>query len=71
MAMCVFCSTLLHFVFADGLGINPIDFGLLCLSLCGHMTRLTLWRRTMMTVFVANFVATTNLVIYLCVALAT
>ena len=28
-AMCVFCSTLLSFAFADRLGINPMDLGLM------------------------------------------
>ena len=33
MAMCVFCSTLLNFVFAGRLGINTMDLGLMCVSL--------------------------------------
>ena len=33
MAMCVFCSTLLGFAFADTLGINPMDLGLMCQSI--------------------------------------
>ena len=70
MAMCVFCSTLLSFVFAGKLGISPMDLGLMCLSLCGHNRRQPLRRRKMMMVFVANCVATV-LVIYLSVALAT
>ena len=70
MAMCVFCSTLLGFVFAGRLGINPMDLGLMCLSLLGHRRRQPLRRRKMMMVFVANCVATV-LVIYLSVALAT
>ena len=70
MAMCVFCSTLLSIAFADKLGINPMDLGLRCLSLYGHRRRQPLRRRKMMTVFVANCVATV-LVIYPSVALAT
>ena len=70
MAMCVFCSTLLSFVFTGRLGINPMDLGLMCQSLCGHRRRQPLRRRKMMMVFVANCVATV-LVIYLSVALAT
>ena len=58
MAMCIFCSTLLSFVFAGRLGINPMDLGLMCLSLCGHSRRQPLRRRKMMMVFVANCVAT-------------
>ena len=69
-AMCAFCSTLLSFVFAGRLGINPMDLGLMCLSLCGHRRRQPLTRRKMMMGFVANCVATV-LVIYLSVALAT
>ena len=69
-AMCIFCSTLLSFAFADGLGISPMDLGLMCLSVYGHKRRQPLRRRKMMTVFVANCVATV-LVIYLSVALAT
>ena len=69
MAMCVFCSTLLRFVFAGRLGINPMDLGLMCLSLCGHRRRQPL-RRKIMMVFIANCVATV-LVIYPSVALAT
>ena len=38
-AMCVFCSTLLSFAFADRLGINPMDLGLMCQSLYGHRRR--------------------------------
>jgi hypothetical protein len=68
--MYVFCSTLLSFVFAGRLGINPMDLGLKCLSLCGHRRRQPLRYRKMMMVFVANCVATV-LVIYLSVALAT
>ena len=64
MAMCVFCSTLLNFVFASTLGISLVALGLMCLSLCGQR-RQPLRRRKMMTVFVANCV------IYLSVALAT
>ena len=30
MAMCIFCSTLLSFAFADRLGINPMDLGVMC-----------------------------------------
>ena len=70
MAMYVFCSTLLSFVFAGKLGINPMDLGLMCLSLCGLRRRQPLRRRKMMMVFVANCVATV-LVIYPSVALAT
>ena len=70
MAMCVFCSTLLSFVFAGRLGINPMDLGLMCLSFCGLRRRQQLRRRKMMMVFAANCVATI-LVIYPCVALAT
>ena len=69
MAMCVFCSTLLSFVFAGKLGINPMDLGLMCLSLCGPRRRQPLRRRKMMMVFVANCVATV-LLIYRSVALA-
>ena len=70
-AMCVFCSTLLSFAFADRLGIHPMDLGLMCLSLYGHRRRQPLRRRKMMmTVFVADCVATV-LVIYPSVALAT
>ena len=58
MAMCVFCSTLLSFAFADRLGINPMDLRLMCQSVYGHRRRQPLWRRKMMTVFVANYVAT-------------
>ena len=68
-AMCVFCSTLLSFAFADRLGINPMDLGLMCPSLYGHKRRQPLQRRKMMTVFVANCVATV-LVIYPSVAFA-
>ena len=68
--MCIFCSTLLSFVFAGRLGINPMDLGLMCPSLCGHRRRQPLRRRKMMMVFVANCVATV-LVIYPSVALAT
>ena len=68
--MCVFCSTLLSFVFAGKLGISPMDLGLMCLSLCGHKRRVPLRRRKMMTLFVANCVATI-LVMHLSVALAT
>ena len=70
MAMCAFCSTLFGFVFASRLGINPMDLGLMCLSLCGHRRGQPLRRRKMMMVFVANCVATI-LVIYRSVALAT
>ena len=70
MAMCVFCSTLLSFAFADRLGINPMDLGLMYQSLYGHKRRQPLQRRKMMTVFVANCVAIV-LVICLSVALAT
>ena len=70
MAMCVFCSTLLSFAFAGRLGINPMDLGLMCQSLYGHRRRQPLQRRKIMTVFVANSVATV-LVIYPRVALAT
>ena len=70
MAMCVFCSILLSFAFADRLGINPMDLGLMCHSLYGRRRRQPLYRRKMMTVFVANCVATV-LVIYPSVALAT
>ena len=69
-AMCVFCSTLLSFAFANRLGINPMDLGLMCQSLYGHRRRQPLQRRKMMTVFVANCVATV-LVIYPSVAFAT
>ena len=69
-AICVFCSTLLSFVFAGRLGINHVDLGLMCLSLCGHGRRQPLRRRKMMMVFVANCVATV-LVMYVSVALAT
>ena len=68
--MCVFCSTLLSFVFACKLGINPMDLGLMCLSLCGHRRRQPWRRRKMMMLFVANCVAIV-LVIYPSVALAT
>ena len=68
--MCVFCSTLLNFVFACILGISPMDLGLMCLSLCWHTKKQPLRKKKMMTVFVANCVATV-LVIYLSVALAT
>ena len=70
MAMCVFCSTLIGFAFADRLGINPMDFGLMCQGLYGHRRRQPWQRRKMMTVFVANCVAPV-LVIYLSLALAT
>ena len=70
IAMCVFCPNLLSFVFAGRLGINPMDLGLMCLSLCGLRRRQPLRRRKMMMVFVANCVATV-LVIYPSVALAT
>ena len=70
MAMCVYLSTLLSFVFACRLGINPMDFGLMCLSLCGQRRRQPLRRRKTMMVFVANCVATV-LEIYPSVALAT
>ena len=70
MAMYVFCSTLLNFVFASRLCISPMALGLMCLSLCGHRRRQPLRRRKMVTVFVASCVATV-LVIYLSVALAT
>ena len=56
--MCVFCSTLLSFAFAGRLGINPMDRGLMCQSLYGHKRRQPSQRRKMMTVFVANCVAT-------------
>ena len=69
-AMCVFCSTLLSFAFADRLGINPMDFGLMCLSVYGHRRRQPFRRRKMMTVFVANCLATV-LVTYPTVAHAT
>ena len=62
-AMCVFCSTLLSVAFTNRLGINPMDLGLMCLSLYGQGRRQTLRRRKMMTGFVANGVATV-LVIY-------
>ena len=65
-----FCSTLLSFAFTDRLGINPMDPGLICLSVYGHRRRQPLRKRKMMTVFVANCVATV-LVIYPSVALAT
>ena len=68
MAMCVFCSTLLSFVFVGRLGINPMDLGFMCLSLCGLRRRQPLRRRKMMVVFVANCVATV-LVIYRSLAL--
>ena len=68
--MCVFCTTLLSFAFADRLGMNPMDLGLMCLSLYGHRRRQPLRRKKMMTVFDANCVATV-LVIYPSVALAT
>ena len=70
MAMCVFCFTLLSFAFADKLGINPLDLGLMCQSLYGRRRRQPLYWKKMMTVFVANSVATV-LVIYPSVALAT
>ena len=70
MAMWVFCSTSLSFVFAGRLGINLMDLGLMCLSLCGQRRRQPLRRRKMMMVFVANCVATI-LVIYPSAALAT
>ena len=68
--MCVFCSTLLSFAFADKLGINPMDLGLMCHIRYGHRRGQPLQRRKMMTVFVANCVATV-LVIYRSVALVT
>ena len=68
MAMCVFCSTLLSFIFAGRRGINPMDLGLMYLSLCEHRRRQPLRKRKMMMVFVANCVATID-VIYLSVAL--
>ena len=68
MAMCEFFSTLLSFAFAGRSSINPMDLGLM--SLYGHKRRQPLQRRKMMTVFVANCVATA-LVIYPSVALAT
>ena len=49
--------------------ICPMDLGLMYLSVCGHR-RLPRRRRKMMTVFVANCVATV-LVIYPSVPLAT
>ena len=61
--MCVFCSTVLNFLFAGRLGINPMDLGLMCPSMCGLRRRQPLRRRKMMVVFVANCVATV-LVIY-------
>ena len=70
MAICVFFSTLLNFLFAGRLGISRMDLGLMCLSLCGHRRRVPLRWRKMMTVSVANCVATI-LVIYLIEALAT
>ena len=70
MAICVFCSTLLNFVFTGRLSFSPMAFGLMCPSLCGQRRRQQLMRRKMMTLFVANCVATI-LVIYLSVALAT
>ena len=68
--MCIFCPASLSFAFASRLGINPMDLGLMCQSLCGHKRRQPLQRRKMMTVFVANCVATV-LVIDPSVALAT
>ena len=56
MAMCVFCSTLLNYIFVGRLGISPMDLGLMCLSLCGHRRRQPLRRRKTITVFVANSV---------------
>ena len=70
MAMCIFYSTVLSFVFAGGLGINPMDLGLMCLSPCGQRRRQPFRRRKMMMVFVASCVATV-LVICPSVALAT
>ena len=70
MAVCVFCSTLLRFVLASKLGINLMDLGLMCLSLCGHRRRQPWRRRKMMMVFVANCVATV-MVIHPSVAHAT
>ena len=70
MATCVFYTTLLNFVFAGKLGISRMDLGLVCRSLCGHRRRQPLRSKTMMTVLVANSVATV-MVIYLSVALAT
>ena len=70
MAMCVFCSTSLNFAFAGRSGISPMALGLMCPSLYGHRRRQPLRRRKMMTVSVANCVATV-LVIYPSVALAT
>ena len=67
--MWVFCCTLLSFVFTGRLDINPMDLGLMCLSLCGHRKKQPLRRRKMMMVFVANTVATV-LVIYWSEALA-
>ena len=40
-AMCVFCSTLLSFAFADRLGINRMDLGLMCQSLYGLQAEAT------------------------------
>ena len=65
MATCIFCSTLLN-LYSQG----PMNLGLMCLSLCGHSKRQPLRRRKMMTVFVANCVATV-LGIYVSMALAT
>ena len=71
ISMCIFCSTLLNCVFAGRLGISRMDLGLMChVSLRGHRRRVPLRRRKMMTVFVANCVATI-LVIYLSVAFVT
>ena len=70
MAMCIFYFTLLNFVCTGRLGISRMALGLMHLSLCGQRRRQPLRRRKMMTVFVANCVATV-LVIYLSVALAT
>ena len=39
MALCVFCSILLSFAFADRLGIKRMDLGLMCRSQFGHRRR--------------------------------
>ena len=36
MAMCLFCYAYVSFVSKGKQGINPMDLGLMCLTLCGH-----------------------------------
>ena len=33
--MCIICTALLSFVFVGRLGINPMDLGIMCFSVCG------------------------------------